>query len=396
MVSMKENIKSKQVKGKSYSPIKSVEVFNFMVYSHAIMNFDDENIINLKGYNSCGKSTMLKAIAVCLMDMYKNSQAKFIRHGEQYFRVVVRFQNGIAILKDKYINGKSLYEVYRDEECLFSTKEGSRLTRVDGVPQQISDFLGLCESSSGWLNYQVRQDPLWLIETRGSENYKSLNEILKAEELARASELLNSDKNKVNSEVAGIEASLQETRLSLIDVANYTDELLSMLEERELKCKKLVSQYRDIESLEGISQELMGITDVPNIGTVNHIQLSDIGKISSTVKSIDETVILPNVDRCDSGMYEEISQIRGYISEIESFPLLSVEGISTMDTNGIQDIINIGTLVNEVYDVMSELNRLDSDHNSVSSKLDSIVNQAKEQGIKFVKCDNCGTYMEVR
>ena len=393
---MEGNSKGVSLKTKSYSPIKSVEVFNFMVYSHAVMSFDEENIINLKGYNSCGKSTMLKAIAVCLMNMYPNAQAKFIRHGEQYFRVVVRFENGIAILKDKYINGKSLYEVYQDEECIYSTKEGSRLTRVDGIPQQIADFLGLCETSSGWLNYQVRQDPLWLIETRGSENYRSLNEILKAEELARASELLNSDKNKVNSDVASIEASLQETKLSLIDIENYTDDLLSLLEEREISCKRMVSRYKDISALEGIIEEMSTIVDVPEVVGIDYSNLVDVNSISSTIDLIDSIVVPPEIIKCDSERFEDIAQIRSYVADIDSIPSLPSDVVSSVDVNGIKDIINIGTLVNEVYDIISDIRRLDSMQDDVNSKLSGIVREASKQGIKFVRCDNCGTYMEVK
>ena len=133
----------------NYAKIKSIEVFNFMVYKHAKVYYDDSNIINMKGYNNSGKSTMLKALAICFTDMYKRIQTKFIRHGEKYFRIIVEFEDGVSILRDKYITGQSLYEVYKNDECIYTTKAGGKLTKLDGVPQPIQEYLGLCTTSTG-------------------------------------------------------------------------------------------------------------------------------------------------------------------------------------------------------------------------------------------------------
>ena len=160
-----------------------------MVYSHAMVRFDDDNIINLKGYNSSGKSSLIKAVAVALMDLFPSKQAKLIKHGEEYFRVIVTFDDGVSIVRDKYINGQSLYEMYKDRDLIFTTKVGNRLGKVSGVPEEIQNYLALCKmevmnyEGSPYLNYQSRQDKLWLVETKGSENYASLNEILRTEDI---------------------------------------------------------------------------------------------------------------------------------------------------------------------------------------------------------------------
>ena len=60
-----------------YSKIKEVEVFNFMSFKHARLVFDETNILNLKGYNDSGKSAILRAVVVCLTDMYKRAQNKY-------------------------------------------------------------------------------------------------------------------------------------------------------------------------------------------------------------------------------------------------------------------------------------------------------------------------------
>lgn len=379
----------------SYKRITSVEVFNFMVYTHAVINFDKGNIINIKGYNSGGKSTMLKAIAVCLMNMYPKAQTKFIRHGEKYFRVVVRFEDGVAILRDKYISGQSLYEVYKDDECVFTTKEGGRLTKVDGVPQFVQDYLGLCVVSTGCLNYQVRQDPLWLIETTGSENYNSLNEILKTEEISRANTLLNSDKNKLNSEITSTEASLQEVKLSLLDIKDYTDELLVNLERKEAYCKELSLKYRELKGISSIISELSALVDIPYVEKADSVRLEAISDIVSTINTINSMVEYPYIDTIDVEKLNSILAVENTVSSLSKISKDVIPEVEAIDVESISMLCDIVAILSDVKKCNEGIKTLKANNTKVSNKLEKVVSEAKKQGIEFVKCTNCGTYVEV-
>lgn len=379
----------------SYKRITSVEVFNFMVYTHAVINFDKGNIINIKGYNSGGKSTMLKAIAVCLMNMYPKAQTKFIRHGEKYFRVVVRFEDGVAILRDKYISGQSLYEVYKDDECVFTTKEGGRLTKVDGVPQFVQDYLGLCVVSTGCLNYQVRQDPLWLIETTGSENYNSLNEILKTEEISRANTLLNSDKNKLNSEITSTEASLQEVKLSLLDIKDYTDELLVNLERKEAYCKELSLKYRELKGISSIISELSALVDIPYVEKADSVRLEAISDIVSTIDTVNSMVEYPSIGTIDVEKLNSILAVENTVSSLSKISKDVIPEVEAIDVESISMLCDIVAILSDVKKCNEGIKTLKANNTKVNNKLEKVVSEAKKQGIEFVKCTNCGTYVEV-
>lgn len=379
----------------SYKRITSVEVFNFMVYTHAVINFDEGNIINIKGYNSGGKSTMLKAIAVCLMNMYPKAQTKFIRHGEKYFRVVVRFEDGVAVLRDKYISGQSLYEVYKDDECVFTTKEGGRLTKVDGVPQFVQDYLGLCVVSTGCLNYQVRQDPLWLIETTGSENYNSLNEILKTEEISRANTLLNSDKNKLNSEITSTEASLQEVKLSLLDIKDYTDELLVNLERKEAYCKELSLKYRELKGISSIISELSALVDVPYVEKADSVRLEAISDIMSTIDTVNSMVEYPSISTIDVEKLNSILAVENTVSSLSKISKDVIPEVEAIDVESVSMLCDIVAILSDLKKCNEGIKTLKTNNTKVSNKLEKVVSEAKKQGIEFVKCTNCGTYVEV-
>jgi DNA repair exonuclease SbcCD ATPase subunit len=377
-----------------YSKITNIEVTNFMVYSHAKISFDKKGIINIKGYNSGGKSTMLKAIAVCLMNMYPKAQTKFIRHGEKYFRIVVNFDDGITIIRDKYITGQSLYEVYEDGACIFTTKEGNRLTKVDNIPKVVEDYLGLCVVSTGCLNYQVRQDKLWLIETTGSENYNSLNEILKTEELSRANALLNSDKNEVNAGIANTEARLQETNLSLHELNSYTDDLLSALENREMLCKGLVSKYKELKDITTLIEELNSLSNIPEVSKIDMNRYSGISSIDDTVKEIKGISSLPVCEKVNAKRVTSIDALMSTINTLKSMDLPLPE-VDILDTAKEDGLVGIVSLLSEIKECSVEIKDIKAKQTKVSVKLGKAVKEAEKQGIKFVKCDNCGSYIEV-
>ena len=379
-----------------YSKITSVEVTNFMVYRRAKISFDERNILNIKGYNSSGKSTMLKAIGVCLMNMYPRSQTKLIRHGEDYFRVVVSFSDGVSILRDKYANGQSLYEMYKDNVCIFTTKEGKKLSKIEDVPAPIQAYLGLCVTSFGYLNYQSRQDKLWLVETTGSENYTSLNEILKSEEIARANALINSDKNKLQAEISEIEGSLQAVRLEKMSASAYTQELLTALEGREAMCKALMAQYAAVERMYDSVVSMMEIRVAPYVDVLDASRICNIAGIQSYMKSIESTVVSPEVVGID---YKRLHTLEGMSLEAdkiqhESRSYAGAE-MSLISMKPYIDLVSIANSMKALSEVSSGIKRYGAECEKLSKKLASAIKVAEDSGVHFVKCANCGSYTEV-
>lgn len=377
-----------------YSKITNIEVTNFMVYSHAKVSFDGKGIINIKGYNSGGKSTMLKAIAVCLMNMYPKAQTKFIRHGEKYFRIVVNFDDGVSIVRDKYITGQSLYEIYKDNNCIFTTKEGGKLTKVDGIPKIIEDYLGLCIVSTGCLNYQVRQDKLWLIETTGSENYNSLNEILKTEEISKANTLLNSDKNEINSGIASTEARLQETKLSLHELNSYTEDLLSALESRELLCKSLIAKCKELKDIVSLVDELNTLSDIPEVSKIDLKRYSSIESVTDIGNELSNFVIYPELEKIVDKRISDIDALSSTVKSLKEVGKVLPE-LSIIATNKEDSLVEIVSILSEIKANSEELKTIKEGQSKLSSKLNAVVKEAESKGIKFVKCDNCGSYIKV-
>lgn len=379
-----------------YSKIKSVEVFNFMGYKHAIMNFDDKQIINLKGFNSGGKSSLLKACAVCLINLYAREQAKLIKHGEDYFRVIVRFDDGVLIVRDKYLNGQSLYEMYSGKKCLYSSKQGSKLAKIDGVPTIIQDYLGLLTTETGCLNYQTRDDLMYLAETKGSENYFSLNEVLKTVELARANAIVNSDKNKLNSDIAGIEGDIQQSTLLLQSLSDINEELIVALSEREMYAQGLIQKVNYIERVQSTLSELDSLVFYPLVENIDIRKMNSCLEIQNSLLEIGKLVKYPELSSIGVtklSAIENLYNTLGTLSKLDS-SLVNVT-LEVLNIDKYQPLNRLHTELKDLGELLVTTGDLKKEEELLIQEREKLVNEAKEKGIKFVVCDNCGTMMEV-
>ena len=379
-----------------YSKISSVELTNFMSFKKAKVSFDESGIINIKGYNDSGKSAILRGIAVCLMDMFKRNQLKFIRHGEEYFRIVIRFDDGISVLRDKYINGQSLYEVYKDQELMFTTKQGNRLSKIDGVPKPIADYLGLCVTDSVYLNYQSCIDKLPVVDTTGSENYQMFHEVLRMEEIFRASNMINADKNDLGLEISTMEYELQREEVLLDRCGDVSKEFISEITKLEEE-SVLTSKKKD--SLSEINQIMVrydSIKELPVINKVSVDRLSKLNEIGVITKTLENKVEIPSIKKVSLDRVSALYSIMDRVDKLQSYK--SIPSIPKVDDILIAKRNSLGNMVNVFKTLSNHVNNcrgIDEKLDILRDKLNSLVESAREQGIELFKCENCGCYTGV-
>lgn len=410
----------------SYSRLKMIEVINFMGYENSKVVFDEQGSVNIKGYNNSGKSAFLTSIAVALLNKFPQKQVGYIRHGCDYFRIIVSFDDGVVIVRDKYKSGQSLYELYKGEQKVFTTKIGNKLGRVDAVPEVIQNYLGLIVTEFGCLNYQVRRDPLWLIDTAGSENYYSLNEVLKSVEIAQANAMINSDKNVLGTEIAGVESQLRAYEAQLDKVGTISEDLLGLLYERKEYASNISAKYNKLVDIFNLCSEISEIRVSPSVEPVKGDRILALDKVSGIVSAITEnSYFSENIPTVSIGRFNSISKVLSIVSELSSIKYFgaNISGVNIERSKGILKIIS---LVNEIkstdcFDAeipaistekaaflvkLSELFReyvtlekslagLGIEFGKLSSRRDDIIKQAESEGKRFIVCDNCGTMLEV-
>ena len=380
-----------------YSKLKSVEVINFMGFLKAKIVADETGSWNLKGYNSSGKSAFLTACAVAMMNVYPNKQLKYIHHGKDYFRIILSFDDGVVIVRDKYKNGQSLYEMYKGEEKVYTSKSGDKLTKIDAVPSVIKGYLGMIGTELGYLNYQVRRDPLWLVETRGSDNYYTLNEVLKSVEIAEANALLNADKNALNTDITIVESEYNTLNTQLAGMSTVGDELLGRLYERQSFVSDLWNQYDMLNKIAGILKELSETEIPPEIERIESDRLVGIQRVGSLLSQLEgiryfeESIESISLDR-----YNAIGRIVTNLKETQKISYFYGEIGTIEDTGKLKDLNKLSSLVDELSEAVRELGSLKTTFQSLEDEREALIEQASKQGITFTVCTNCGTLLEVK
>lgn len=379
-----------------YSKITAWEVINFMSFEKARAEFDETGIVNFKGFNDSGKSAMLRALSVCLMDKYKSKQAKFIRDGSEYLRIVVYFDDGVSILRDKYINGQSLYEVYKGDTCIFTTKQGNKLTRIDGVPQKIADYLGLCVTDSVYLNYQTNEEKLPFVDTTGSENYQAFHEVLRMEEIYRASNMINVDKNELGSAITEIESELQRDEVLLEKCGDVTQELISELEVLDKESNITNDKNTKLNEINEYLTKVISFKEVPSIPKVSSDRLSNLIAISDIADKLASIKEVPKLTKVNEDRLKNIYELLNAVTHLEG--LEDVPMIPKVDTTWVSknnDLLKVYEIYSKFIAVLNECSDVNSKLAGAKESLNTLLESAKEQGIELVKCVNCGSYTTV-
>lgn len=378
----------------SFAKIKEYEVWNFMSIKHAKVSFDDRNIINFKGYNDSGKSTMIRALEVCLYNRYPSSQSKFIRDDESYFRVLVTFEDGIQILKDKYSNGKGLYEMYKDSQVIFSTKKDGVLTKITGVPEPIEKYLGLVAYDDIYLNSRSCFEKQLLVETKGKENYNFLNSTLKSEELSVAGTLLNNDKNKLLSEKSRYDA---EYDIFSADFGRFGELSTSSVERMEGIDKNIDVTSERLSSLEQTKSTMVNlgqIPDIPAVDVVDCTQIDKMNEIRGIQSQLSQLPNIPELQFTDAVQLDSLAYIIKTRNELEELNKSNLEHeLHRVDSDKIALLGAIKNRYADISDIDEQDKKLEEELKTLEEEIQKLSSEATDFNRKVLRCKNCGAVM---
>ena len=372
-----------------YAPLVAWEVWNFMSFEHARFDFDTSNVVNVKGYNDSGKSASLRALDVLMYNISPNKKVDFFQDGKDYFSLVAYFADGVSILRDKYINGQSLYEMYKGEECIFSTKNGKTLARISEVPQPIQDYLGLLSYESTRLNSRSCFEKQIGVQNTGSENFKMFNVVLKSEELASASNMLNADKNKLVSDMDSLESDLRACKDLTLIGANLSEAIISYLENEDISidtCEKMEGILTNIKS------GLIDLSSVPNYPEVNSVDMTQLGTLESIYSILDNLATFkdyPEIETIDLTQLDTLLGIHSSLVKLQE--LVDVPEIAHIDATALNALSSIIDTISDISNIDKVIAEIDTGIANNERIIKECEEQMKSLGVHVVKCPNCGT-----
>ena len=378
------------------------EVWNFMCFTHAKFEFNDKNIINLVGYNNSGKSAALRALEVNLYDRFPKSQLSFIQSKEDsngnltvsdHFRVITVWSDGIVILRDKYANGQSLYEMWKGDTCLFSTKQNGVLTRVSDVPQCIQDYLCLVKFEDSYLNSRSCFEKQFLVQTSGGENYAALNTVLKSEELSLAGALVNADRNKLSSDISVAETEFNVKMKQYKDCMEVTDDLVSSLRSRDKLLDVSEEKLTSLGSLLELSGKISEIPELPAVSPVSFDDLQLLDVVLSCQGSISRLGDIPKLNEVDSSRLDLLLSLMDISKHLEG--IVTYPQIAIVDDTQLVDLLNTCKSMQSLQENEEELIHISERLSKLSDESKKLDSQLQEFGIRTVRCSNCGALVEV-
>lgn len=377
------------------SKIIGIELENFMSIKKEKFLFDDRNILNLKGYNDSGKSAVYRALDVLMTNAHPTDQKNFIHHGEDYFRVVVHFDDGVSILRDKYLTGSSLYEMYKDGELIFTTKAGNTLTRIIGVPLEVKEYLGLTETKQGsYLNFRSIYDSLFLVDTSGSENVELLNGVLQIKETSLALTAIKKDMTDTQSNINTIMSEIEATKISLERYSGLDEGFVELLKSLDSQSQELQEQFDTLSSLYSIYKEYQGISaNIPNLSLIDDSYLIDLESLVNLYKSYSSISVLPTMDLIDSDLYTELLKLWELQNSADFSKVIDYR-LESIDSSLYEDLENLYKHF-ENYCVLTDIDsRLTGELSQLSKEIDILKAEALERGISITPCSNCGHLVE--
>lgn len=365
------------------SRLTALELENFMSIEKARLEFDETGILNLCGYNDSGKSAITRALEVVFYNAYSNDQVNFIQDGKSHFGIGLEFSDGVEINRYKYIDGKSVWEMYKNGNVVFSNRLEDGIAALSDIPDVIRKYLGVIEDeiTGEKLNVRRNTDRLFLINTTGGDNYKIINTVLRADILAESVNRLNKDRNTLQSELAALSTSSQTLKNELTHLVVLGDDLVAQVKENAenlADTKKRFEYLYSIQSQKAILDAFVVYDELPLIDTD---QFRDIENLLELRKALDIPIYdaCPLIDVSRLQLLEEIIQLRKSL-DVDIPPALP-----TIDVSRFNEIMEIGRLYNSYLETTNSLNQVSAEYEQVRGELESLSNQ---YGFKI--CKNCG------
>lgn len=425
----------------SYSPIKQVYIKNFRNLGEVTIDFKDSPIVSLIGENEQGKTSVVKAIAVCAMHATPRDQKDYIRDGTKGFGVAIELEDGTQVVRMKMATANSYRVTYPkgpDGNPIKPTWEAAKLS--NDLPQAVQDVMGMIEEpeTKEFLHIRTYEDQLLFVTTASSTNYKVMYNALKISQLVDAIKLGSKEANALKTSInqKEIQAETLDTQaksLKIYDLEplqNIRDRLKNEVAQlnkldRALELKKKIEvQTREVG-------ELSKLSSIPEISITLVMSLDKAYKVLDNLKELDRMYrtysLADSLEEIDLNSYYNIynahvryeslknseEQSRNYIA-VNSLSEININEVSNLqramalqrkieaDMNKLQTL-NISsaadvqdsdlTVYSRTYKALGLMQRnkqLEDAKVQIDNYCDAVIKWMKDIGVATETCPKCG------
>lgn len=306
----------------SYSPIKQVYIKNFRNLGEVTIDFKDSPIVSLIGENEQGKTSVVKAIAVCAMHATPRDQKDYIRDGTKGFGVAIELEDGTQVVRMKMTTANSYRVTYPkgpDGNPIKPTWEAAKLS--NDLPQAVQDVMGMIEEpeTKEFLHIRTYEDQLLFVTTASSTNYKVMYNALKISQLVDAIKLGSKEANALKTSInqKEIQAETLDTQAKSLKI--YDLEPLQNIRDR---LKNEVAQLNKLDRALELKKKI-------------EVQTHEVGELSklSSIPEISITLVM-SLDKA----YRVLDNLKELGSMYRTYSL--ADSLEEIDLNSYYNIYN--------------------------------------------------------
>ena len=421
----------------NYSPIKSIYIKNFRNIGEAVLSFEKSPIITLVGENEAGKTSVVKAFAVCALHASPRDQKDYIRDESKMFGVAIDLEDNTRVVRMKEATGVNMYKVLKNGQEVWST---NKIT--DGLPVEVSNVMGLIEEpeTGEFLHIRTYEDKLMFVTTANSANYKVMYNSLKIEQLTKAIKLgsdeVNGLKNEINNNSASIETlSIQSNSIKIVDIDALLDvknRLLKLTDQinKVEKVRKLIEKTEAIEDKLGALQ-LIDKFNLEEINEADIVRLNTVSKLINQKNNVTNFILaykdIDNLSEIDVSIYNKVINLLNKTNELSIKTDMAsrysiIDGLNEISEATVKQLDRCNTLVkkqkelnekniyNEIYncseieqDDINALTKLITLRSNISkvkdhpqqieelnNKSNKITEKMIQLGVAVEECPKCG------
>lgn len=361
----------------SYSPIKQVYIKNFRNLGEVTIDFKDSPIVSLIGENEQGKTSVVKAIAVCAMHATPRDQKDYIRDGTKGFGVAIELEDGTQVVRMKMATANSYRVTYPkgpDGNPIKPTWEAAKLS--NDLPQAVQDVMGMIEEpeTKEFLHIRTYEDQLLFVTTASSTNYKVMYNALKISQLVDAIKLGSKEANALKTSInqKEIQAETLDTQaksLKIYDLEplqNIRDRLKNEVAQlnkldRALELKKKIEvQTREVG-------ELSKLSSIPEISITLVMSLDKAYRVLDNLKELGSMYrtysLADSLEEIDLNSYYNIYNAHARYeslknSEEQSRNYIAVNSLSEININEVSNLQRAMALSKKIEADMNKLQTL--------------------------------------
>ena len=369
------------------SKLTAIEALNFMSLKQIRIEFDETGILNLTGYNDSGKSAITRLLEVLFYDAYSNEQVNFIHDGEDMFGVGVEFDDGVSINKYKYKSGKSVWEMLKGEEVLYTNQLANGIASMNDVPEPIAKYLNVVEDeyTGEKLNIRRNTDKLFLVGMSGGEVYKIINTVLHFDTLAETVKRLNEDRNKEQAELTSKATSAQTLKSELKLLRVLDDSTVASLQDKTEKLAQTKQRIMDVSAIAQLGDNILRLEPHPELTPIDTTRYRDIKGVVDAKAEVERTqkALPPEIPLIDTTRINHLKEITSLRQQMDV--VINPE-IPVVNTERFNEIKNLGQLFNNKFHVNNQIKTIESELQEAQEQLRQL---SAQHGFKI--CKNCGT-----